>query len=698
MSCAEIRRASFAAALKRSNPLPSWLVRTSLCAAASLIGSQCLAVDVPLAAANSNATNSAADAGSVDLSASNLSLRQALAVLAAPKAQAKGAGSIDSLNLVLGAGVYRLSDALKIQPDPSWKDTPITITGAGVGKTVISGSRPVNGFAPVSDPAILARLPASARGHVLVADLARNGITDLGDQPRHGFGIAVTPAPLELFYRDQPMTSARWPSTGFATIAQLPDGENGRTFTVKGAPTEAWRQEPQLEATGYWARDWADITLPVESIDASGQITLQAPAPQFGMKVGQRVFFDNVLAELNQPGLWYLDRAAGRVYFWPPAPLHDGEVEASVANALMVITNVSHLRIRQLTLTAGRGNALEIRGGHDVVVEHVAIRNMGDRAAFMTGTNSGFRFVTVENTGEGGLAVFGGSPVSLAPGGMFVEDSEFDHYARRSRSYRPAINIAGAGDRVVRNHIHDGPHAGIIFGGNNHLIADNEIDHVAQESGDTGAIYAGRDWTARGTVIENNFFHDIGSAAQPSATMGIYLDDEFGGTTIRRNVFARVNQAVFIGGGSDILVEDNLFVDCTPAVYIDSRGLSWQKVMAQDPQGVLQKPLQAVHFDQPPYSTQYPTLTTILSDRPGAPKNIILRRNAVVGGRATMIDARALPLIQNVAMFGSADVVFAHSMSDAARTRFSDFQVSPTSPALQQGFKVPGFDPHRNDN
>lgn len=682
-------------------PVPPRAARVAACLVAGLIGTRCLAVEVQVTAASSNLWSSqphAARPGRLDLSAPNLALGEVLALLAAPKAQAGAGTPIDSLNLVLGAGVYRLSEPLKIQPDPSWKDTPITITGAGIGRTVIAGSRPVDGFVPATDPAIIARLPAVARGHVLVAELAHSGISDFGQQVRHGFGIPVTPAPLELFYRDQPMTLARWPNTGFATISSLPDGETGRSFTVDGAHADAWRQEPELEATGYWARDWADITVPVEAVDASGKITLSAPAPQFGMKVGQRVFFDNALSELDQPGEWYLDRQAGRVYFWPPAALHDGDVEASMANSLIDITNASHVKISRLSLTAARGNGMEIRGGHDVVVEHVAIRNMGDRAAFMSGTQSGFRYVSVANTGEGGLALFGGSTVSLAPGGMFVEHSEFDRYARRSRSYRPAVSISGVGNRVVGNHIHDGPHAGIIFGGNNHLIADNEIDHVAQESADTGAIYAGRDWTARGTVIENNFFHDIGTAAKPSATMGIYLDDEFGGTTIRRNLFARVNQAVFIGGGSDVLVEDNLFVDCTPAVYIDSRGLSWQKTLALDPHGVLQQPLQTVHFEQPPYATQYPTLKTILSDRPGAPKNIVLRRNAVVGGRATMIDAQAQPLVQTVDMFGSAEVAFAHAMSDGARNQFDDFQLAPASPALARGFKGPGFKPDGNGN
>ena len=49
----------------------------------------------------------------------------------------------------------------------------------------------------------------------------------------------------------------------------------------------------------------------------------------------------------------------------------------------------------------------------------------------------------------------------------------------------------------------------IVFGGNEHLIEFNEIHDVCHESNDAGAIYGGRDWTMRGTVIRYNYFHDI---------------------------------------------------------------------------------------------------------------------------------------------------------------------------------------------
>lgn len=615
-------------------------------------------------------------------------LRDAIALLAGNKARA--GEHVDRLDIVLRAGVYRLDAPLAVTLDESWRGTPVTIAGPAGGGAVISGGRVLRGFAPVRDAGVLARLPAAARGKVQVADLAQNGVTDLGTFERHGFGMPAKPAPLELFYRDRPMTVARWPATGFATIESLPDGPGGRSFTIAGAHAAAWNREPELRAFGYWARDWADMTLPVESVDASsGNITLAAPAPQFGMKVGQRVFIENALSELSQPGEYYVDRQSSRVYFWPPAPLKDGDVEVSVAQTLLETNNVIDLALHDLTLDIARGDALKLQGGGNLSVERLSVRNAGARAIMSTASNVRFRALTIENTGEGGIVIFAGDRNRLVAGNVVVADSQFRHYARRSRAYRPAINVSGVGDRIEHNVIHDGPHAAIIFTGNDHVIAHNEIYRVATETDDTGAIYTGRDWTARGTVIEDNFLHDIGDAAKPQATMGVYLDDQASGITIRRNVFSRVNQAVFIGGGRDNVVEDNLFANCSPAIYIDSRGLSWQKGMANDPNGVLRSQLVARHVDKPPYSTRYPTLANLLSDEPGAPKGIALARNVVIGGKPLSIDGGAQRYVKVEALFGASDVVFTRSMPDAARVSLTDLQLSRESPALARGFKAP---------
>ena len=117
---------------------------------------------------------------------------------------------------------------------------------------------------------------------------------------------------------------------------------------------------------------------------------------------------------------------------------------------------------------------------------------------------------------------------------------------------------------VAHNLIHDAPHIAVIFGGNNHIIEYNEIYNVCYESNDAGAIYAGRDWTMRGTVIRYNYMHHI-SGFKGKGCVGVYLDDMYCGTKIYGNLFYRVTRAAFIGGGRDNIVENNLFVECTPS-------------------------------------------------------------------------------------------------------------------------------------
>src|SRR6201999_4226538 len=124
------------------------------------------------------------------------------------------------------------------------------------------------------------------------------------------------------------MPLARWPNSGYARITQLPDGENGMTFAIEGGHGAAWAQEPALQAVGYWRYDWADESIEIDKVDsAKGVLTLRGGKPVYGMKAGQRVFVQNAMSELDAPGEWYLDRATAMLYFWPPAPLHDGDVE-----------------------------------------------------------------------------------------------------------------------------------------------------------------------------------------------------------------------------------------------------------------------------------------------------------------------------------------------------------------------------------
>jgi hypothetical protein len=570
-----------------------------------------------------------------------ITLIQALAILKDPALRDPKGILKESVTIHLDAGTYRLGETLNLDAASSGDaEHPVTIEGPQDAGAIISGGRSVSGFSSVTDGAALARLPVAARPHVLQADLAKQGITDYGKQARHGYGTPNVSTALEVFYRNQPMTLARWPNHGFAKITTAPDGENGFTFTVQGANVAAWKDEPDLLATGYWDNDWADATIPIKAMDlATQRFTLTEPAPTYGLKTRQRVIFQNALVELDQPGEWYLDKAKGVLYFWPLQQLHENAVEVSMLEKLLVIDKASYIGISRVTFQSARGDAITVKGGQHVTIATSVIRNVGNRAAVISGQDNGLTDMLIEDVGEGGVVLAGGDRQPLTPANLYVERSTIRRFERVSRTYHPAILISGVGNRAVGNKISDAPHSAILFSGNDHLISRNEIFDVCNETGDAGAIYTGRDWTARGTVISDNHIHDIPPNLAMGGTIGVYLDDQASGITVRGNLFERMNLAVVIGGGRDNLVEDNKFVDTITAIHLDARG----KTAKDDPNSTMRKNLAAVPYNKSPYKERYPHLANILEDDPGAPKYNVARRNQLIGNVAVDIlkDAEA---------------------------------------------------------
>jgi hypothetical protein len=472
-------------------------------------------------------------------------------------------------------GTYELGRPFELTAEDSGSDgAPIVYRARPRERVRLAGGRLVTGFEPVRDPAVLGRLEEAARGHVLQANLRALGITDLGE--------VASENPLELFFQDKPMTLARWPNESFATILDVVEkdghqihGIPGSTvgkFTYEGDRPLRWKGEKDVWLHGYWFWDWSDEYEKVESIDTQERvIALAPPYHAYGYRAGQRFYALNILAELDSPGEWYVDHDTGVLYFWPPGPIEEGRPTISTLPGLISMKNTSHVIFRGLTLEVCRGQAVSIEGGTGNRILDCTIRNTGGGGVgIYGGTLNGVAGCEIYQVGDSGVRLSGGDRQTLTPAGNYAEDNHIHHISRLHRTYRPGVGVDGVGQRVAHNLIHDGPHNAILLGGNDHVIEFNEIHDVCQETGDVGAFYMGRDWTARGTVIRYNYFHDISGPGMYGA-MAVYLDDAASGITVFGNVFYKAAAAAFIGGGRDNLVENNVFVDCSPAVHVDAR-------------------------------------------------------------------------------------------------------------------------------
>lgn len=602
------------------------------------------------------------------------------------KIRAEKGWPADGVVVLVMPGVYMPSRPLVLtQQDSGTMEAPVVYQSLVKGEARINGAKPLRGFELVRDKNVLDRLPAVARGKVYQADLRALGIREAGVFLRRGFGDPINGSHAELIFDHKPMKVARWPNEGFLRITDVPEGEKGLAFGYMGENPTWWNGEKDIWAFGYWCWDWADNYVPIEGIDTASMVArIKAPAPKYCLRKNQRFYFLNVLAELDSPGEWYLDRDTGIIYFWPPDSLDDKEAEMTWLPELVHAKEASNVEFRGFVFENVQGTALIFEGGQNNRVSECTIRNTGNLAVRITGVRSGISDCEIFANGDGGIVLAGGDRNTLTPGGLFAVNNRIHDYSRWSRTVRPAVQIRGVGNRVVHNLIYDAPHQAIAFQGNDHRIEYNEIFKVLKETNDAGAIYTGRDWTSLGTVIRRNYLHDIDGFGKE--VIGIYLDDQASGTTIEGNIFFRMRYAAYIGGGRDNRVENNIFVDCDPAVHLDARGLGWQKGGTNDPEGPFRKNLKAVPYDRPPYKTRYPGLGDVLKDV-GTPK-----RNRIVGnisyrGRWDDIAATVRSLQTVERNWTEGDPGFLDVSRFAGSPTATDFSFRTFAPALSQGFQ-----------
>jgi hypothetical protein len=589
------------------------------------------------------------------------------------------------IRIAVQAGRYPLTRTIEMTaPDSGASNAAVVYRGVEPGAVRIVGGVLVTGFKPVTTPSVLARLDPSARGHVLEADLRAQGVTEFGSAAGNG---------IELFFNDRPMPIARWPNSGFVKITEVlgktPVDVRGTKGCVEGLFAFAseramrWGEEKDIWVHGYWFWDWSDQRQRVKAVDsARGTIEIEPPYHNYGYRKGQWFYAYNLLSEIDRPGEWYADRATGRLYFWPPAAITGAEVTVSMLPTLLALKDVSHVSFEGFTFEAARETAIRVAGGVGVRIAGCTVRNTGGSAIDIAGGRAhAVVACDIYQCGAGGVSLSGGDRRTLEPAGHVADNNDIHHYGRWRPMYSAGIGLYGVGNRATHNRISHAPHQAISFGGNDHRIELNEIHNVCFESNDAGAIYAGRDWTMRGTVIRHNHLHDI-TGFEGRGCVGVYLDDMFCGTDIIGNLFHRVSSAAFIGGGRDCRIENNVFVDCKPAVHIDARALGWAKYHADEwvKEGREKKTLSGTAYTEPPYRDRYPALPPILDQDPCAPRGNVVARNICVGGRWDDIEGKARPLVRLENNLTADDPRFVNAAA-------GNFELQADSPALKLGFE-----------
>ncbi len=546
-----------------------------------------------------------------------------------------------SVTVVVRGGTYQIDASLVLDFQDSGSSSAPVVWQAAKGKEVrLSGgpTLPPNAFRRVTDESVLRRLDAAARDKVLQTDLKALGIDQLGNYPDRFRGAPAVP---ELFFNDQRLAIARWPNQGWTTIAKIVDsgsipriGDKSNrpgVFEFAGERPARWNVEAGVWLQGYWCFDWYAETIKIKALDREKrQITLATPTV-YGVKQGnpspRRYRALNLLEELDQPSEFYIDRAKGLLYFWPPSPPAGARIVLSTLNApLVALKDASHVVFRGFIVEAGLGNGIEIAGGHGNRIEACEIRNMRQLGVRVSGGSAhSVAECNIHDTGTGGLVLEGGERKTLTPAGHQALDNHIWQFSRHQPTSAYGLILGGVGNRAAHNLIHDAPHQAIGIRGNDHVFEYNIVRDVVTETDDAGALYKGRNPSCRGNVIRYNFWRDIGSP-MGHGTAAVYFDDGDGGDTVFGNIFLRCGHpgkgsfaTVFSHGGHDNLAQNNIFIDCKRALgsapwndkrwkeTVDGgRDCFWKKLLLED-----------VDITKPPYTTRYPALVGFMDPQPG---------------------------------------------------------------------------------
>jgi hypothetical protein len=307
---------------------------------------------------------------------------------------------------------------------------------------------------------------------------------------------------------------------------------------------ERWSGAPDPWVAGFWFYGFAYDHLPVISMDADSRQMTLAASPKSGIGADRPFVVLNLLEELDSPGEWYIDRAAGILYFWPPQDLASGEMLVSMLNTPLVeMHDAAYVTFRDMTFEAGRRFGISITGGTSDRIENCTVRNFGTAGVkLVDGTGHTIESCEIYGCGEEGINISAGDRASLTPCRHVVRNCDIHDFGRWIKTNRPGVRLNGVGAAVSHNEIHHGPCMAIWYSGNDQIMEYNDIHDVCGEVDDMGALYSCKDWAGWGCVVRGNFIHQISSILKGKhGVHGVYLDECDSGNQVIGNVFHTIS-------------------------------------------------------------------------------------------------------------------------------------------------------------
>ncbi|MDF7809077.1 right-handed parallel beta-helix repeat-containing protein [Pontiellaceae bacterium B12219] len=463
----------------------------------------------------------------------------------------------EPIQVWVGGGTYYLDQALEFGPaDSGSASVPVTYAGMPNETVVISGAIP------------LTPTWSTYSGNILVADI--------------GTGLSFD----VLFADSEQQVLARYPNYSEETVIL-----NGyASDAISRSRVASWSDPSTGLVRGLHSKKWGGTSFKITGVESDGDPRLEWVGDNnrgSGMHSSYRMV-ENIFEELDAPGEWFYDEAAGLLYFYPPAGLNAATATFEAASAEELIrvvgdgsTKVGYLTFDNFTFTQtrrtlftreyerplrsdwgiARAGAIYLDHAENVTISNSIFDHLGGNAVFSSGYNRNHLITENEFTNIGATCVQFVGLVSAVRYPSFWDNDDHktdiqditpgpltDDYPKnctvsynhmqdmgRFEKQTCGVNLSMSESITVsHNTIHGSPRSGInicdgTWGG--HLIEFNDVFDCVRETEDHGPFNAwGRDrfWSYLGF----NTTGSEGAAKKPYAFL-----DAWKTTVIRNNRF-----------------------------------------------------------------------------------------------------------------------------------------------------------------
>ncbi|NUP47228.1 MAG: right-handed parallel beta-helix repeat-containing protein [Catenulispora sp.] len=446
-------------------------------------------------------------------------------------------------------------------------DAPITYRPAPGADVTISGTTQVSGWTPVTD----ADVQQIAQTDPYAADSPFSAAVAAGHVYSTPVDLGTDVSTVQIFTDQRMDVEAQFPYPGQTLLDPVFEyaktGSAAATIVDPALTRPAGYWNGARAQTNYW---YITATGTVQSSDV-GSVTL-AVAPPCIHKVlpnDTRYVLSGKIGELANPGTWFYDATAKRLYLYSEDDPAGHTVEAKTRKLAFDLRNVSYTTVRGVDLFA---NSIETGTGstHDVVdgikatyLSHYTDITRGATDCGSTVTrgvaDTGIVLNGTDNTVvDSDLSMSAGNGIALR-GQRNSAVNNVIHDVDYLGTYAAGVAVQGNSQTVSHNTIYRAGRSGVNLQWDNAIggtpgpdqISYNDISQYAKLSLDVAAVYTCCSSDMLGTSIDHNVLHDPGprQGATSFGVAGVYADNGQSDIVIADNVgWGNVEGTVMLNG------------------------------------------------------------------------------------------------------------------------------------------------------